>query len=375
MPASTPPETPLENPGHCDDLPIRFPGGIQPHGMMFILDHDLNIVGISDNALQHLGRDAEDLLSTPVSDLFSPAARGSVIKSIRLADSGSVNPFPVPMEVTGGILLFDGIAHTTRDGRIILELEPNPGSGDLPDVGLDHHLAVISRSISLTSNIAEISSFSEVMAREMKAVTGYDRVMVYQFCDDFHGHVIAEAMEEGMPPFLGLHYPASDIPAQARELYLTNLMRMACDVDATPIPLICSSGPENAAAVDMSRSVLRCLSPIHLDYLRNMGVRATFSVSLVVDEKLWGLILFHHRSPRFIPYSTRATASLYGTVMATLMEAKRNSSRKDRISAARGQALPLLTGIHDIAGSDGDLFTMLPKLMAFFSASGAIFIS
>jgi chemotaxis family two-component system sensor kinase Cph1 len=375
MATSDPPEHPSTSPTPCEKEPIRFPGTVQPHGVLMVLDAGLNILRISDSSSRHLGRDAQSLLHTPFLELFPAIDRQAIQDSIRCTGPEGANPFPVRLEVGGESRFFDGSARVGPDGSILVELESNPRLGVFPAIGLDHHLDMIGRSIALTSGFNDTTAFARVMAHEIKALTGYDRVMIYQFLPGFHGHVIAEALEEGMEPFLGLHYPASDIPAQARELYQTKRVRAVCDVNAVPSPVIPASGPEDACPLDLSHSTLRSLSPIHIQYLKNMGVQSSLSVSLVVDDELWGLILCHHRTPRFLPYALRSTARLYGTVMAALMEAKRNNLSKERIAAAQGRALALLTGSREVAGLEGDLFTMVPKLMEFFGATGGILFS
>lgn len=375
MSLSAPPDNQRDHPSSCEQEPVRFPGCIQSHGVLIVLDEDLKILQISANAEKHLGQTAQSLVNTPVLELFAASQRESIKASVRHAGIGISNPFPVFVEVSGEFRLFDGIAHAIPEGRIIFELEVNPAAGGLPAAGLDHHLNLIARSIRFTNDLTETSSFASIMAQEVKNLTGFDRVMIYRLCPDFHGHVIAEAVEDGMKPFLGLHYPASDIPAQARELYKTNLVRMVPDVDAAVSCLTPAAEPGVGKPLDMSRAVLRALSPIHLQYVRNMGVRSSFSVSLVAGDALWGLIICHNRSPRHVPYSIRSTAALYGTIMTALIEAKRNHRSHERVSAARGQALSLLTGIHDVAGPEGDLAVMMPKLTGFFGATGAVLIA
>lgn len=372
MATSDSPDHPPVPPVSCEKEPIRFPGTVQPHGVLMVLDGALNILRISDSSLRHLGREAQSLLNTPFLQLFSLPYRKAIGDSIVRTTPEGTNPFPVCVHVDNEPRFFDGNARLGPEGRILVELESNPRLGVVPAIGLDHHLDMIGRSIALTADFNDTSSFAHVMAQEIKILTGYDRVMIYQFHPDFHGHVIAETLEEGMEPFLGLHYPASDIPAQARELYRTNLVRAVCDVDAVPSLIIPAAGPADIHPLDLSQSTLRSLSPIHVQYLKNMGVQSSLSVSLVVGDKLRGLILCHHRTPLFVPYAVRSTARLYGTVMAALMEAKRNNLSKERVSAAQGRALALLTGTRDVAGLEGDLFAMVPKLMEFFGATGGI---
>lgn len=152
-------------------------------------------------------------------------------------------------------------------------------------------------------------------AESLWELTGFDRVMVYKFHEDFHGEVVAEALKPGVDSFLGLHYPASDIPKQAREIFVENWVRMIPDVNATPVNI---SGPE-VLGLDLSKVTMRAVSPIHLEYLRNMEVGASLTVSIIVDQKLWGLFACHHRGPNYMNLEIRSAAETIGRMTSSLI--------------------------------------------------------
>ena len=158
-------------------------------------------------------------------------------------------------------------------------------------------------------------------ARVFKQLTGYDRVMVYRFDDDGHGEVFSERREPELEAFLGNRYPASDIPQIARRLYVRNRVRVLVDVDYTPVPVLPARSPLNGAELDMSLCFLRSMSPIHIQYLKNMGVGATLVASLVVGGRLWGLVSCHHYAPRQIHYEARAVCELLAEIIATRIAA------------------------------------------------------
>ena len=149
--------------------------------------------------------------------------------------------------------------------------------------------------------------------------------MVYQFHPDGSGEVIAEAAEAGLERFLGLHYPASDIPRQARILYQRNWLRIIADINMKPAALL-STAAHNSGLLDLSMSVLRSVSPIHIEYLRNMGVGASMSVSILRDGKLWGLFACHHYSPHYISFEKRTASELFGQMFSWIVEGRERES-------------------------------------------------
>ena len=155
----------------------------------------------------------------------------------------------------------------------------------------------------------------------MRALSGFDRVMVYRFAGDGSGEVVAESCKPGIGSFLGLHYPATDIPAQARELYKRNLLRVITDVEAVPVPIVPRLDSEGRP-LDLSLSMLRAVSPIHIEYLKNMGVGASMSISIVVDGRLWGLFACHHYSPRCASFERRSVAELFAQMFAMRLESR-----------------------------------------------------
>lgn len=192
---------------------------------------------------------------------------------------------------------YDGLVHRHR-GQCLLELERAPAQ---PVDGLQVH-ADVGASLRSATDLEDLLTR---LAQQVKRVTALDRVMVYRFDADWHGEVVAQAREPEMEPFLGLHYPASDIPAQARELYRTNLVRYIADVGYVPVPVQPGADPVNGEPLDMSHSVLRSVFPMHLQYLQNMGVGSTLTISIVVEGQLWGLVAAHHRRPTALPLRLR----------------------------------------------------------------------
>ena len=359
----------------CAREPIHIPGAVQPHGILLVLDGDLTITQVSANVEALLEQPAAALAGTDFRKLVPASALELVERLIREAASTYVNPFRVPVTTGAGVRNFDGIAHVVEGTGTVLELELDPEGNRSSTQGLDNYLKIVQRSLGAISDTLEVGVIAGVMAAEVKAFTGFDRVMVYRFAQDFHGHVIGEALEEGMEPYLGLHYPAADIPPQARALYLRNPVRLLHDVDAAPAPLVPELHPRTGGPLDMSQAVLRAMSPVHRQYLRNMGVASSLSISLVVGDQLWGLIACHHRTPRFVPYAVRATVSLYAIVLAAQLDVKQHSLAAQRVAAGRHMALSILTGLQDYSEPLGNLPAMLPLFMELFTADAAVLIT
>ena len=172
-------------------------------------------------------------------------------------------------------------------------------------------------SVDELNQAATLTELYNITARAVRDLTGFDRVMVYRYDDHYNGEVVAESKRDDLNPFLGLHYPSTDIPAQARALYEKNWIRLISDVDYTPTPLVPAVDPETGAPLDLTYATLRSVSPIHVEYLQNMGVHASMSISLLRRGRLWGLIACHHYAgPHLPPFGTRAAAEFLGSTLS-----------------------------------------------------------
>jgi light-regulated signal transduction histidine kinase (bacteriophytochrome) len=312
----------------CDREPIHVPGAIQPQGVLLAVSpEDLSVVQLSDNTQQVLGVRPQELLGQRLDAVFDPECMQMLREALLQRSFKQLSP--LPLRVRG--VDFDGILHAS-DGVFVLELEPLSLAAcqdRFSDVPTEVREAVA--RMRATHSLEELWYAA---AQEVKRITGYDRVMVYRFTPEGHGTVVAEARHEGLEPFLGLHYPASDIPQQARRLYVLNLLRVIGDVDYQPAALTPPLNPLTDRPLDLSLSVLRSVSPVHLQYLRNMGVSATLAASLLQNEQLWGLIACHHYSPRYVPYRVRMAVEFLSHVLSWLIE----SREADELSQRRIEA-------------------------------------
>src|SRR5690606_6704948 len=174
-----------------------------------------------------------------------------------------------------------------------------------------------------------LKELCDLVAKGTREITGYDRVMIYRFDKDYNGEVYAESKREDLEPFLGLHYPHTDIPKQARELYMQNLLRMIVDIENTPVPIYTINNNADTQRLELSLSILRSTSPIHVQYLSNMGVGATLSISLIYQKRLWGLLACHNYSPKNITPEIRLSAQLQGHFITSQIDLRQRNEEYD----------------------------------------------
>jgi chemotaxis family two-component system sensor kinase Cph1 len=354
----------------CAKEPIHIPGSIQPHGVLFALSEpELTVTQVSANTASLLGRQAELLLGHSLADLLDRASLGPLTEALRSHQLQESNPLPI----TVGPRTFDGIVHR-HQGATLLELEPiSPAE--------EHHAwplhRLLQRAIARLQAAKNLRELCDSAAAEVRRLTGFERVMVYRFDEDEHGEVLAEDTLEGLDPYLGHHYPASDIPQQARQLYLRNWLRIIPDREYRPVPIVPSLRPDSQQPLDLSFSVLRSVSPIHIEYMRNLGVRASMSISLVHRGRLWGLIsCANHSSPRYVPYALRIACELIGRITSQLIGATGELEELELLQRLRGLQARLVQAMRE---EGAEVLVGLVKhpeeLMALVGASGAAVVS
>jgi light-regulated signal transduction histidine kinase (bacteriophytochrome) len=305
----------------CAQEPIRIPGGIQPHGALIVLDADLGaILQASANASAFLGFDAR--AGAKIDDGPLSAALTA------LKDNAPGDPFLRPIEIGGKHLLVS--AHGTAQG-VIVEFEETD-----PDILASNPYPRMQRFVDRIENSRDIANVLAEAAREVRDLTAFNRVMIYRFDADWNGMVIAEDGDGVLPSYLDLRFPASDIPAQARELYLLNRLRLIPSSSYDAVAIEPAMSPVDGAPLDLSDAALRSVSPIHLEYMRNMGTGASMSISLVVDGALWGLISCHNRDPMAVDARIRAACEFLGRIVGhQIAFHERRSETTDRLALKR----------------------------------------
>jgi len=320
---------------NCDREPIHIPGIIQPYGFLLSLAADWTVSRASANVADFLGVSADAMQGRPIGDFLSDEAIHAIRNRVSLLRGPDAveRLFKVPM-VDGRS--FDVAVHFSGTD-VVLEAEPH--DGDETDAA-----STVRAMIARVAQADSMHSFFRDGARQVRALTGFDRVMVYRFDPTGSGEVVAEAARPGIGSFLGLHYPASDIPAQARALYKRNIFRIIADIKSTPVPVL-PRLDEKGEALDMSLSILRAVSPIHIEYLNNMGVGASLSISIIVGGELWGLFACHHYSPRLPSFAQRSAAELFGQIYSMMLESRERAQTSDYEIRARAAADRLMSAV------------------------------
>ncbi len=304
----------------CAREPIQIPGAIQPHGFLIAFREQDGIVQhASENVETYLGLAPQALIGRHISCLATDdtASLSHLADQIRGNLSSHLGSVTL-LDARGNSPRFELMMH--RAGPLlIVEFEPAEVSGAARIMSL---YPVINGFVARIQSAGEIQAICAVACEEIKRLTGYGRVLSYCFDAEGHGFVNAEALDPGYESFLGLHFPASDIPQQARELYRLNPIRVIHDIDYVPSPVVPSADPATGAPLDMSFCTLRSVSPVHLQYMRNMGAWASMSVSIIVEGRLWGLVSCHHHTALPVPVHTRAACDVLGRMLSLQIEAK-----------------------------------------------------
>ena len=324
----------------CDREPIHALGAVQSFGLLIAVTTDWIIARVSDNAERFLGSEPENLLGASLDAVLAPQTLSAIRSQMHGLHSVDAveRVFGVPLVPDGAP--FD-LAIYLSDRSIVIEAEP-AAREPLNATGTVRSMVARLQSVDYPN------AFRREAVRQMRALTGFDRVMLYQFSHDGSGEVVAETHAAGLEPYRGLRYPASDIPKQARALYLRNWLRLIADVSDHGSPIVPSAGP-SGEPIDLSMSVLRSVSPIHLEYLTNMGVQASLSVSVIVNGRLWGLFACHHMEPRRISLERRTAAELFGQMFSFLLDAR----ERDRETAYEARARELHHRLIGAMASDG----------------------
>ena len=354
----------------CEREPIQIPGAIQSHGILITLrSSDFTILQISESVFDILGVHSSELLHQPLSKLMpiEPVERATKRLGDRLPRL--LNPLPLDVMVRGKQVRLDGILH--RSGRVlILELErhidEDKGYGGFG--GFYEAIREVASKLMVTENLSEVL---ELACQELRKLTGFSRVLAYKFDDDWNGEVVNESKDDDIASLLHHHFPASDIPKQARELYTTNWLRLIPNVDYVPSKIVPAINPITDKPLDLSNSVLRSVSPVHLEYMRNMGQAASMSVSLLKGRKLWGLISCHHPEAHYLKYDVRVASEFIGQMVSAQIVAREESTEVDHKLQLKKLYDDLLKNGGGYSAIQRSFSTNASSLMGLVEAEGA----
>ena len=355
---------------NCDIEPIHIPGQIQAHGFLIVVDEQLIVRYFSNNLPKFLPVAASNILGKSIiyfEALFENAHQSDFIT--QLINLGKVkksfdqtNPFQIEINGEHFYLIISKSAN-----YFMLEFEPAFSSDRDVDVQ-----RMIGHTLTQMLSDKKLNHLLNNTATQIKKIINYDRVMIYRFGEDGHGEVVAEARNNELESWLGLHYPASDIPKQARELYKHNLTRLIADVNITPANIMTAA--DNKEPLDCTNAQLRAVSPMHILYLKNMGVASSFSISLIYKGELWGLIACHNYTPKFIDYQSRESSKLIGQILSSALEFRQDEENQLAYEGFKNNFDKLSKSLQKSISIEDALTAESTTILDVVNATGAILI-
>ena len=300
----------------CESEPIHQIGQIQPHGALLVLSPDSRriVLQASGNLEEFFDLYVAVVCGNPLAEVIGVATAEQIEQLIQQA--GDNNPAAKVISFVHRQVIHNLQARVFLSGNMfVLELMHDVGEDQGQNIG--GLLQMLQRSLLTVNTERDIHRYFDRVATVVRELTEFDCVMVYRFDAIWEGEVIAESRVETVHSYLGTRFPASDIPSQARKLYTRNLVRQIADVGAKGIPVLPALNPDTQQPLDMTYSVLRSLSSVHVEYLRNMGVSASMSISLLQNGRLWGLIACHHMTPKQVPYPLQEAAAFISDIVST----------------------------------------------------------
>jgi chemotaxis family two-component system sensor kinase Cph1 len=357
----------------CDNEPIRIPGSIQPHGFLFVLEpHSHTVIQVSENVAELTGVAAASLVGRDLSAVLGAELAESLREPLQqvVPDKRPVFLRTVALRSPNGqSRSFEALVHVA-DGGLVLELESSVDSVDSKNV-----YAVVDRFATIAETAPSVTELSNAIAREVRQLTGFDRVLVYHFDEDANGTVVGEDGNGRLPSLMDHRFPAGDIPAQARELYRHNRLRLIPDAGYLPVPIVPTVNSSTGRVLDMTFSVLRSVSPIHVEYMKNMGTASSMSISILRDGNLWGLISCHHTEPKAASFEVRATCDLLARTMSLRLAALERAGDYERRIEVRQAFARLLSVMAERLDFVAGLSRHSDDLLTFAGAGGAAIVS
>lgn len=338
--------------------------------MAFSAQTPHQILHASQNIAEFVGKNINAVLNESLTSIFEPVAMARIAALLQTLQDQPTASGKITIWIGGASLNL--VLHAYRSEAIlVLEMERDEGLHQ--ETRLADLLLQTQQTMLRTDSYFETGRYFDLLVQLVRSLTGYDSVMVYRFDAYWNGEIIAQSRVESAPSYLGMHFPASDIPAQARRLYTTNLVRVVADVDAAPVPIIPELNLISGRPLDLTYSALRSLSPIHIEYLRNIGVHSSMVISLMQSGRLWGLVACHHFVPKAASMSMREAAIFLSRFVSTRLSAieaieqRELTDRANRITSDLLRALPM-SPVREI------LLRLMPSLQTLLGASGMVVV-
>ncbi len=349
----------------CDAEPIQIPGSIQPHGALIVLDGTgRRVLQVSENLGAMLGSNETCFDAKTLVDVLGREIGSDLLSDL---DNPSLERSPLFLRTISAVgRLFHAVAHRL-DGLTYLELEASTGSA----VTFRGLYPMVRTFLGKLTGVASSREVGTLAVEEVRRITGFDRALLYRFDEDGHGTVLAEDRNETLPSYLGLRFPESDIPRQARDLYKQHRLRLIADAHYRPVPIAPPLNPETGEPTDLSYCALRSVSPVHVQYMKNMGTDASMSISVLRGGELWGLISCHNQQAKVVPFEARTACDFLGQVLSAHLEVKEHNedyAEQMRLKEAESNLLRFMAGEEDFL--DG-LRNHPAELLEFAGANGA----
>jgi len=347
---------------------IYSPASIQPHGILLVLESPvLKILQVSNNTFEAIGIYPQALVGNFLQEFVETEEIEAVEKAL-FENDDQYNRITLSFKSQKGNSFFQGTLHQSGSALIVeLEQVVPPKASHCFN---SYH--VVQEPIDRIHNTPNLQVLCQTAVAEVRRMIGFDRAMVYQFDATGAGEVVAEDKVESLAPLLGLHYPATDIPPQARNQFSINLIRFIPDINCQPVELIPDCNPLTGRPLDLGSSLLRTVSPCHAQYLKNMKVGASMTVTLIKDRKLWGLIVCHHPIPKYINYETRTACELLAKFVNLELSYKQDSQDRDYAIYLKEICHKFITEISQENCFVEGLLKFPDELLALMGATGGV---
>lgn len=352
----------------CGKLPLHQTNLIQPHGFLFVLDADsFDILQISDNVQELLSKEPAVLVGTAFKKVVDENSFVQLQQVTRQA-TGAKQPIRLNLASGDAFIPCSGLVHE-KGGLLLVEVL-NPLLADGKGRSFLDAYQDIRTLMHETTRSGNLTAFAVAVARVMRRLSGFDKVMVYSFDADWNGTVIAEEKAEAMVSYLGLRFPASDIPKPARDLYLKNPYRFIPNSGYKPVKLFPLLNPNTHTLTDLSGCDLRSVAAVHLEYLKNMEVTASLSLRLVHNGRLWGLVSCHHRTPLYLSFETLGFFELLSDIISAELSIVVNNYVAGKQQALQGRLTQLVSKLHNEDSLQTALEKNAPEVQQLLGAGG-----
>lgn len=356
----------------CGSIPLNFINLIQPHGILLVVDkNNYTIVQASENVKQVLGISAAEVVQQSLESFTGKEQLEVFRQKLQRWEVGNHLPLNLHLYSNGKEKLFSATVHT-KGVHFLIELEEiKKDEREGTFINIYQEISYVIAALKEAESKKEIE---EVAVVELKKLSGFDRVMIYQFDENWNGTVMAEAREEEMTPYLGLRFPASDVPKQARDLYFRTPYRIIPDVEAQGVKFYPVINPTTSSLTDISECVLRAVPLVHIEYLQNMKVAASMSVPIIVENRLWGLISCHHRTPKAMNFALRSSFEIVSGVLSGQLSAKEKEESFRYRSALHKIELKLVEQLYTLPDVTESLFNKPSYILDLFELEGVVMV-